>query len=386
MALVGLNAQAAHAELATATGGESILQVSFQTVLDLQEQGISTYVTPPGVLDAGTVTAGFPITGGTFDTTSLLGTVNHGGGLLIVKYNEDGTAIENQLETTNLRFLNGNTLLGDTLDLIPAPSADLTNPQITAGPGGTVLFEADAVVNPVTALVLNTYFGVTAFQGGMLLGHFKSIIETKRYPRPGGASPLNVSLVPEYAPCTSPNSEHVGPLALGSCTPPALQSPMLTMSSTGQGSASAQLTVNPGNTATEADEADVTISASLGDVRRSSDGSDFVGRVALATTLRVTDRNSGFAGGLSGTVRDFPLAIPVTCTATVGSAGSNCLASTSADAAIPGLAKEGERSIVSVAGMTVKDPGPDLSFGFPCPPTCSTGDESVFLRQGVFTP
>jgi hypothetical protein len=384
--LLGLQAQSARAELATATGGESLLQVQFETVIALQEKNIATYVTPPGVLDASILTAGFPITGGTFETTSLLGTVNHAGGLQIVKYNQDFTAVENTLETTNLRFVNGNMLVGDALGLIPSPSADLTNPQITQGPGGTVLFEADAIVNAVTALVLNTYFSTDAFQAGMKLGHFKSTIETRRYPRPGGGSPINVPLVPEFVACTAPNSEHVAPLARGSCAPPAQQSPLLTMSTNGQGGASAHLNVIPGNTSTAEDEADVAISASVDDVKRQSDGSDFVGRVALATTLRLTDRNSGMSGGLSGTTRDFQLAIPVTCVSTPDPSGSSCNASTSADAAMPGLAKEGERVVMSVASLTIKDPGPDLSLGFPCPPACSTGDESVFLRQGVFAP
>ena len=312
----GVQAQAASAELATPTGGESLLQVNFQTVLALQEDNIATYVLPPGVLDVGIATAAFPITGGAFETTSMLGTVNHAGSLLIVKYNEDQTVIENQLETSNLRFVNGNILLGDVAALIPAPSADLTNTQITQGPGGNVLFEADAVINVVTATVLNTYFSTNVFQAGMQLGHYKSTIETRRYPRPSGGSPLNVPLVPEFAACTSPNSEHVAPLALGSCTPPAQQSPLLTMSSNGQGTASARMNVIAGNTSTPEDEADIAISASVDDVRRRSDGSDFVGRVSLATTLRLTDRNSGMSGGLSGTASDYPLAIPMACVAT----------------------------------------------------------------------
>ena len=44
------------------------------------------------------------------------------------------------------------------------------------------------------------------------------------YPRPAGAAPLRVSLVPTYASCTAPNREHGPPLAFGSCNPPALRS------------------------------------------------------------------------------------------------------------------------------------------------------------------
>ncbi len=44
------------------------------------------------------------------------------------------------------------------------------------------------------------------------------------YPRPGGGSPQRVPLVPSYAQCTSPNSQHVEPLDEPSCEPPALTS------------------------------------------------------------------------------------------------------------------------------------------------------------------
>ncbi|PWU20204.1 MAG: hypothetical protein C5B48_12800, partial [Candidatus Rokuibacteriota bacterium] len=40
------------------------------------------------------------------------------------------------------------------------------------------------------------------------------------YPRPKGATPLRVPLVPAAKPCTSPNSTHGAPLAFGSCAPP----------------------------------------------------------------------------------------------------------------------------------------------------------------------
>ena len=44
------------------------------------------------------------------------------------------------------------------------------------------------------------------------------------YPRPKGAGPLRVSLVPAYDECTAPNREHGPPLAYPSCNPPAQSS------------------------------------------------------------------------------------------------------------------------------------------------------------------
>src|SRR4051794_18345660 len=47
------------------------------------------------------------------------------------------------------------------------------------------------------------------------------------YPRPKGASPINVSLVAGFRPCTTPNRTHGAPLAYPSCTPPARSSDTL---------------------------------------------------------------------------------------------------------------------------------------------------------------
>ena len=45
-------------------------------------------------------------------------------------------------------------------------------------------------------------------------------IPINAYPRPVGASPMRVSLVPAYEPCSSPNRTHGPPLGFGSCNPP----------------------------------------------------------------------------------------------------------------------------------------------------------------------
>ena len=70
------------------------------------------------------------------------------------------------------------------------------------------------------------------------------------FPRPGGGTPLITYLVPAYEQCTSPNSQHVAPLAEGSCTPPLQVSDLLTTSKIGQGKGFVRLDVMPGNPAT----------------------------------------------------------------------------------------------------------------------------------------
>ena len=49
------------------------------------------------------------------------------------------------------------------------------------------------------------------------------------YPRPKGATPVHVPLVPALAPCASPNRTHGPPLAFGSCAPPVQSSGHLTV-------------------------------------------------------------------------------------------------------------------------------------------------------------
>jgi Tol biopolymer transport system component len=214
------------------------------------------------------------------------------------------------------------------------------------------------------------------------------------FPRPGGGTPIQVSLVPAFDRCTSANSTHVAPLAQPSCTPPVLTSQVLTTSTQGRGQGSARLTSIPGNVGTPADEADVLVKVSATDVRclaanaacPGGAGSDFAGNVLLRTTLRLTDRNSGF-GGVSATVQDLDFDVPVTCSATSDPlVGSTCSVDTSADAILPGMIVEAKRMTMS-ARLALRDPGPNgTGYGAGCPPTCGDGDETTYLEPGVFLP
>ena len=207
------------------------------------------------------------------------------------------------------------------------------------------------------------------------------------YPRPGGASPLRVPLVPSFAECTSPSSMHIAPLDYPSCTP-RQESALLTTSTIGKGSGHVRMTVLPGNTLTTDDEADIAIEMAANDVRNRSNGSDYSGKVILTTRLRITDRDS--AAG-SATVQDFNFFVPVDCAATPAdpTAGGTCAVTTSTDTLVPGFAHEGARAVISAFSFSVLDAGPDGDInpaGSQCPPQCGTGDESEFLRQGIFAP
>jgi Acetyl xylan esterase (AXE1) len=210
-----------------------------------------------------------------------------------------------------------------------------------------------------------------------------------RYPRPGSATPLRVPLVTGYAQCTSPDTVHVAPLTLPSCSQPAQESTLLTSSSDGRGAGYVRLNVIVGDPGTAADEADIGIVMSTSDVRNSSDSSDYTGQVILRTAMRITDRSNG-SGADPGTVQDVDFSLPVDCVATANPrAGSMCSVNTTADTLVPGFAREGGRAVISTESVSVLDAGPDDTLAPPvgdCPPACGSGDESTFLREGVLAP
>ena len=113
------------------------------------------------------------------------------------------------------------------------------------------------------------------------------------YPRPRGASPLRISLVPAYKSCTAPNETHGSPLAFPSCNPPQQQSGSLTIGTpdaNGQGAKSTPY-VRFGVKASA--PADVRIRVSIGDVRKNTDLSDYTGELLEQSVLRATDHNNG---------------------------------------------------------------------------------------------
>jgi hypothetical protein len=143
------------------------------------------------------------------------------------------------------------------------------------------------------------------------------------------------------------------------------------------------LSVFPGNLFTpEVDEADVNVGFSLTDVRKQTDLSDYTGQLQISALVRVTDRDNDEAtGGGSdpATVGDFPLNLPVTCATTPDTTvGGTCSATTSLDAVVPTIIKEGDRSSWELGAVQVFDGGADGLL--------STTPNTLFARQGVFVP
>jgi hypothetical protein len=213
------------------------------------------------------------------------------------------------------------------------------------------------------------------------------------YPRPKGATPTRIALVPAFQPCTSSNRAHGAPLSFPSCAPPQMSSSVLTVGSPDANgfvanfSGSVRYIVINGDPATEADEADVRLIVSMTDIRNNPSGSDYVGRVLATANVQITDQNNAAETPEPGTAQSFRYEFPVDCVATpVTTVGSTCALNTTADALIPGTVLESKRTIWEMGQVSIKDAGPNGTGYANCPPTCGDGDETTFLRGGVFVP
>jgi hypothetical protein len=166
-------------------GGQTALFVPFSDVVTLAQKGINISPISPAFLTFNSFQEGpalrFPISGGLVESDTMLGTVDHAGGMLIQKIDPATNEVTHSIEVTTVRILNGNMLVGNAFGLVPAPTADLVNATHSKDPStGVIHFEADAKIGAATALVLNTYFETDAFVANSTLGRVKSDIQTKK--------------------------------------------------------------------------------------------------------------------------------------------------------------------------------------------------------------
>ena len=209
-------------------------------------------------------------------------------------------------------------------------------------------------------------------------------IPVNAYPRPKGASPIHMPLVPAYLPCAAPNRTHGPPLAFGSCSPPERSSTYLTVGTpdaNGQPAKSAgyaRLDVRLGDPSTPLDEADVMLEAKVTDVRLASDLSDYTGALQALPRIRVTDKlntpHPGGPGAATVTEFSFPFAIPCKETSDT-TVGATCAVMTSADALMPGAVPEKRRAVWELGRFEVGDGGPQASPA-----------NRPFLVPGLFVP
>jgi hypothetical protein len=206
------------------------------------------------------------------------------------------------------------------------------------------------------------------------------------YPRPRGATPFRVSLAPAYTQCASPNRQHGAPLSFGSCNPPQPTSSQLTVGtadSNGQpanSQGSVRYDVMVGDPATQANEADVHVSASVTDVRRQGSLADYTGELGVEQLVQITDRLNGSAQSEPATVQQMPFRFAVPCAATSDTGfGGACALSSTFNAILPGSVVEGSHAIWELKSVDVFDGGADGQ-------AATTGDNTLFERQAVFVP
>jgi FG-GAP-like repeat len=213
------------------------------------------------------------------------------------------------------------------------------------------------------------------------------------YPRPKGATPMVVSLVPAYNACTTPNNTHGAPLSFGSCSSPSWTSQTLTVGTPDANGAAAN-SVASVRFDVKASPADVAIKTSVSDVRcifanlttcgatNQAAGPDYIGEVQVAPMRRITDRLN-YVDGVDkeqGTTQDAPFAITVPCVSTSDKKiGSTCASTTTANAVLPGSVQAGARAVWQLDKLQVFDGGADGDAETPA-------DNTLYMDQGVFVP
>jgi hypothetical protein len=204
------------------------------------------------------------------------------------------------------------------------------------------------------------------------------------YARPQAGANFRVPMVVAYEECTSPDSEHQGALAGGSCTAHDPKSDFVTIrdaDGTTHSSGFVRFNVQPGTPPTSDEDADIELAARVTDVRSKADLSDYAGELQGQVQLRVTDKHNGSSGVESATVEDLAFDFAVPCAPTVDdpAIGSECSISTTFDGVTPGVVIEGRRSNWGLGPVRFFDGGGD---GL----AATTGDNTLFETQGLFIP
>jgi hypothetical protein len=218
------------------------------------------------------------------------------------------------------------------------------------------------------------------------------------HPRPSGATPIRVSMVPAYNACATPNRTHGPPLAFPSCNPPVQSSNYVTIGSPDANGAAAssvgfiKIAVVVGAPGPP-DDSNVNLTANATDIRckagtaacgsaNAADGADYVGELEGDAQIRISDHYNGVAAGGGtepATVIDIPFPVITGCAATASTAiGSTCSISTTANAVVPGAVKDGKRAIVEIGQVQVYDGGPDG--------VAASDPNTLFSVQGIYIP
>lgn len=225
------------------------------------------------------------------------------------------------------------------------------------------------------------------------------------YPRPVGASPMRVSLVPAFKPCNASlaNASHQEPLSGRACNPPSPVSSQVAVGARSLGFIRMRV-LGIGECAPNPPTAcypDVVLAGSVTDVRSGTPtGPDYdrpganrqdltasatIPNASAGSGTQITDGDNRLAADPTGpydknaTVVPLSFPIPLDCTPTADPAvGSTCDVRTTANTLVPGSAVAGKRAIWELGQIQLLDQGPNGTPG--------DGDDRVFETQGVFVP
>jgi hypothetical protein len=211
------------------------------------------------------------------------------------------------------------------------------------------------------------------------------------HPRPRGATPLRLPLVPSYYQCTAPNRTHGAPLSSPSCAPPKGTSFYLTVGTPDVNGAGAR---SVGSLDVTALTGDVRFTLRVTDIRclpavsvtvcksaNSADGPDYSGNMQLNATNRLTDHLNGPNLNEAATLWDIPYPMDVNCANTASTAiGGECTTDTTANAVVPGAFQAGERAVWEFEQFMLADAGADGDIHR------GEGAVTILMRQGVFVP
>jgi hypothetical protein len=218
-----------------------------------------------------------------------------------------------------------------------------------------------------------------------------TLVAASSYPHPRSASRLQVSLVPDFRQTISSSQcqarggapgTHGTPLSFLSCNPPAY-APGTAARLGARAVGSAELIVVPGDPATSANEADISLSANVSDVRTVG-GADYDPQpggpdTSLIAKWRLSDLLNGSSESDPGTVADFEFPVPVDCVATADSStGASCGMNTTAEAVMPGVVKEAKQMVVQAFRVRLNDSGLNGTRG--------DSDDRSFAMQGIYVP
>jgi hypothetical protein len=290
-------------------------------------------------------------------------------------------------------FFDGSSLDGtraffDTSESLEASDTDTSSDvyerwnnlttHITIGPsGGNAALGAffDGTTGDGTRVFFNTRESLVTSDTDTTRDVYAATVAA--YPRPKGATPLRVPLVPAFQACASPNRTHGAPLAYNSCTPPAQTSAQVTVGSPDANGVGAN---SNGTVLYRVQTSDVKLDVNITDVRVKAPGlADYTGQLQVDAAVRITDKLNGPAQDepATGSDTNFPVTVPCTATGATN-IGSTCSVATSFNAVTPGAIVASQRAIWQLGETKVFDGGPDG--------VASTSPNTLFERQGVFVP